>query len=105
MISALTDNPNERESQERFGMALPLTLFGATDCDDTERTRDRLDALGVAYREINIDEDEAAERFVIFINSGFRSTPTLVFGEGKLKIILTEPEDEDLDKWLTFSGS
>lgn len=81
-------------------MPLPLTLYGATDCDDTERTRNRLRELGVPFREVNICHDPEAERFVIFINSGYRSTPTLVFGEGKYKIIVTEPTDRELDQVL-----
>ncbi|MEW6086671.1 MAG: glutaredoxin family protein [Chloroflexota bacterium] len=85
-------------------MPLPLTLYGATDCDDTERTRDRLRELGIPFREVNIDHDPEAERFVIFINRGYRSTPTLVFGEGKFKIIVTEPTDQELDQVLIRAG-
>ena len=29
----------------------PLTVYGSNDCDDTERTRDRLVAWGVPLRE------------------------------------------------------
>jgi mycoredoxin len=82
-------------------MPLPLILYGATDCDDTERTRQHLLMLGVPFQEVNIDQDSEAERFVIFINGGYRSTPTLVFGEGKFKIIVTEPTDQELDHVLT----
>lgn len=81
-------------------MPLPLTLYGATDCDDTDRTRRRLQAHGAPFQEINIDQDAAAERFVIFINHGYRSTPTLVAGSGKFKIIVTEPEDDELERLL-----
>lgn len=86
-------------------MSLPLTLYGATDCDDTERTRAHLRKYDVPFREVNIDHDTEAERFVIFINGGFRSTPTLVIGEGKLKIILTEPTNAELDNVLTLDTS
>ena len=74
-----------------------LTLYGRADCDDTERTRDRLRALGVAFTEVDIDHDTAADAFVHFINRGFRSTPTLVFDHGHRKVVLTEPSDEELD--------
>lgn len=75
---------------------LPLTVYGGIDCDDTERVVALLDALGFPYRLVIIEEDPAAERFVIFINNGYRSTPTLVFGDGNYKIVLTEPTDEEL---------
>lgn len=81
-------------------MTLPITLFGAMDCDDTQRTRACLIKRGIQFREINIDHEPDAERFVIYINGGFRSTPTLVIGEGKIKIILTEPDDTQLDEVL-----
>lgn len=77
-------------------MSLSLTLYGATDCDDTERTRLWLEEHSMPFREVNIDHDAEAERFVIFINRGYRSTPTLVFGDGKRKLVLTEPTDEEL---------
>lgn len=84
-------------------IAVPITLYGATDCDDTQRTRACLIQRGIHFREINIDHDPDAERFVIYINNGFRSTPTLVIGAGKYKIILTEPADTQLDEVLAFA--
>ncbi len=81
-------------------MLWPLTLYGATDCDDTQRTRHQLQQRGVAFEEINIDQDAPAERFVIFINHGYRSTPTLVLGAGKVKLVVTEPDDEELERLL-----
>jgi mycoredoxin len=46
---------------------------------------------------VNIDHDAEAEQFVIFINGGNRSTPTLVLGAGKFKTILTEPTNAEFD--------
>lgn len=82
-------------------MPLPITLYGSTHCDDTERTRHSLQRLGIPFSEVNIDHDPAAEQFVIFINRGYRSTPTLVIGDSKTKLILTEPTDEELSQVLT----
>ncbi|MCL4257319.1 MAG: glutaredoxin [Anaerolineales bacterium] len=73
-----------------------IVMYGAADCDDTARTRAYLHAQAIAFEYINIDEHADAEQFVIFINNGFRSTPTLVIGEGKRRIILTEPADDEL---------
>ena len=85
-------------------MPLPLTVYGATDCDDTERTCNRLRVLGAPFREVNIDQDAEAEHFVIFINGGHRSTPTLVFGAGNFKLIVTEPTEAELDDALARAG-
>lgn len=78
-------------------MSVPITMYGATDCEDTAHVSARLTALGLPFRYVNIDHDPEAERFVIFINGGFRSTPTLVIGEGKWKTVVTEPTDAQID--------
>lgn len=78
-------------------MRAPIVIYGSTDCDDTERTRQYLLARGVPFREVDIDLDPVAEQFVIFVNGGFRSTPTLVIGEGRRRTLLVEPTDEELE--------
>ncbi|MFN8596594.1 MAG: glutaredoxin family protein [Anaerolineae bacterium] len=85
-------------------MPLPLTMYGATDCEDTQHVRERLTEWRIPFREVNIDHDAAAEQFVIFINGGQRSTPTLVFGDGAHKTILTEPSDVELQQTLRETG-
>ncbi|RCK74955.1 MAG: glutaredoxin [Anaerolineae bacterium] len=85
-------------------MLSPITLYGSTNCEDTEQTRRFLLKHGIPFSEINIDDDKQAEHFVIFINRGYRSTPTVVIGEGKMKIILTEPTDGELVQILKQAG-
>lgn len=85
-------------------MHLPLTLYGSTVCDDTERVTARLREWGIPFREVMLEDDPEAERFVLFINGGFRSTPTLVFGDGKHKVILTEPDDAELAQAVGRAG-
>ena len=82
----------------------PLTLYGGDDCDDTDHVIGRLRAWNIPFREVILERDPDAERFVIFINNGFRSTPTLVFGDGRHKTILTEPTDEELAEALGRAG-
>ena len=77
-------------------MSFSLIMYGATYCGDTIRTRRQLNQLGINFEDVNIDHDEEAERFVIFINKGYRSTPTLVFGDGKFKNIAVEPSNMEL---------
>jgi mycoredoxin len=85
-------------------VSVTLTMFGSTTCDDTQRIRAHLNQLGIEYAEVNIDEDLASEQFVIFINGGFRSTPTLVLAAGKLKSVLTEPSNAELEAVLGAAG-
>jgi mycoredoxin len=79
-------------------------MYGATDCDDTERTRGWLRELGVAFREVNIDHDPESAAFVRVFNGGFQSTPTLVLGSGKIRLIVSEPGYDDLLTALRQAG-
>ena len=42
-------------------MPLPITMYGATYCDDTHRTRAFFQHASVPFEDINIDHDEEAE--------------------------------------------
>jgi thioredoxin reductase (NADPH) len=72
---------------------LSITMYGATYCEDTARVRQYLTDRGISFDEVNIDLSPDAEKFVIFINSGARITPTLLIGESPLRIALTEPSN------------
>jgi mycoredoxin len=85
-------------------MPIPITIYGATHCDDTQRTRAFFKQQSVPFDDINIDYDDEAEKFVTFINGGHRSTPTLVIGEGRRKMIWTEPSNEELAALITAAG-
>lgn len=49
-------------------------------CPDCRRVKSFLKERGVAYREVNIDEDESAEEIVLKVNNGRRKVPTLEVG-------------------------
>jgi mycoredoxin len=85
-------------------MPEPITMYGATHCEDTMRVRLHLNSLKVPFREVNIDYDPVAEAFVHFINRGSRSTPTLVIGEGKVKTVITEPTTPEVDEMVRRAG-
>jgi mycoredoxin len=59
---------------------------------------------GVPFEDFNINQDAEAEQFVIYINGGFRSTPTIIFDVGKVKLVLTEPSNARLDEALAQAG-
>lgn len=83
---------------------LPIVIYGSTTCDDTERTREFLQERGIPFEEVNIDHDPAAEQFVIFLNNGYRSTPSLVIGEGRRRTLLVEPTNEELENLVDNKG-
>jgi len=58
-----------------------VTMYTTTWCPDCYRAKSFLKQRGVAYNEINIEEDEIAEAIVIKANNGKRKVPTLKVGE------------------------
>ena len=57
-----------------------VTMYTTKWCPDCRRVKSFLTQRGVAYREVNIDEDESAEEIVLKVNSGRRKVPTLEIG-------------------------
>jgi mycoredoxin len=83
-------------------MPQPILIYGRPDCEDTAPVRDYLNVLGIPFNEINVDEDEQAGRFVESVNNGYRSSPTIVFGDGVF--IIVEPTRAELDDALLRAG-
>ena len=59
----------------------PVTMYTTRWCPDCVRAKYFLKQRGVAYHEINIEEDVSAEAIVIQANQGKRKVPTLKVGE------------------------
>jgi glutaredoxin len=58
-----------------------LIIYGANWCPDCHRVKSFLKQRGVAFKEVNIEEDEEAEAAVIRVNQGKRKLPTLKLGD------------------------
>lgn len=55
----------------------PITIYTTGWCPDCRYVKAFLRQRGLAYREINIEEDETAEEIVLKANNGLRKVPTL----------------------------
>ncbi len=82
--------------------ALDITMYARPGCEDSDMAREWLRERTIPFSEVNINEDAAAERFVLSVNGGFRSTPTLVFGE--TVFIIVEPTAEELQVAVGRAG-
>ena len=78
-----------------------ILVYGAKTCEDTAIARSRLQALGVRYREHDVDDDPAALARAVGL-VGHRVTPTIVFGDGRTMV--TEPSIERLDELVRADG-
>ena len=78
----------------------PIEIYGTDWCEDTHRTRQHLETLGLPYEYINIEHEPGAATWVKQQNAGQQRTPTV-----KLRgLVLTEPSDTELDVALRREG-
>jgi mycoredoxin len=65
-----------------------LTMYSTSWCGYCHRLRSQLDREGIAYDVVDIEQDEASAEFVMRVNGGNRTVPTLRFEDGSA---LTNP--------------
>ncbi|HEY7413947.1 MAG TPA: mycoredoxin, partial [Ktedonobacteraceae bacterium] len=70
-----------------------ITVYATTWCSDCRMAKRWLDAHNVSYDYINIEENEDAAEFVIEVNNGAHTVPTIVFPDGS---VLVEPSPREL---------
>lgn len=56
-------------------------MYCTTWCPDCRRAKDFLQRRGIAFDEVNIEQDPDAEDLVIEVNNGRRRVPTLKVGD------------------------
>jgi mycoredoxin len=60
-----------------------LTMYSTTWCGYCRRLKLQLDQAGLPYREVNIERDAAAAKFVEGVNGGNQTVPVIEFPNGK----------------------
>ena len=65
-----------------------LTMYSTSWCGYCHRLKSQLDREGIGYTEINIEQDPAAAEFVMSVNGGNQTVPTVRFADGSA---LTNP--------------
>jgi mycoredoxin len=58
-----------------------IRLYTTSWCGDCRSAKEFLRARGIAYEEIDIDEDLDAEEIVLRVNDGRRKVPTIQYGD------------------------
>jgi mycoredoxin len=59
-----------------------VTMFSTTWCGYCNRLKKQLDAKGIGYNEVNIEEVEGTAELVEKLNGGNRTVPTVIFPDG-----------------------
>ena len=74
-----------------------VTMYSTTWCGYCMRLKRMLDREGIEYAEVNIEEDPEAADFVMSVNGGNRTVPTVVFPDGAA---LTNPSIDQVKATL-----
>ncbi|MEU0521336.1 mycoredoxin [Streptosporangium sp. NPDC006007] len=61
---------------------MALTVYTTTWCGPCRRLKSQLSREGISYREINIEQNPDAARFVMSVNNGNQTVPTVLFEDG-----------------------
>ena len=60
-----------------------VTVYSTTWCGYCRRLKLQLDQVGLAYREIDIERDDEAAKFVEGVNGGNQTVPVIEFPDGR----------------------
>jgi len=69
-------------------MTQPLTMYTTPWCAFCKRLKRQLAADGIEMVVVDIEQDPAAADYVMSVNGGFQTVPTVVFPDGSA---LTNP--------------
>ena len=64
------------------GDVITLTMYSTTWCGYCRRLKGQLDREGIAYTEVDIENHPEAADFVMKVNNGNQTVPTLLFPDG-----------------------
>lgn len=78
-----------------------LVVYSTTHCGDCKVARHVLDRHDLAYREVDVDRDDAARELVLDLNGGYCTVPTIVFPSGR---VVVEPSARELEAVLENEG-
>ena len=70
-----------------------IVMYTTEFCSDCHRARAFFEANKIDYLRVGLECNEEAIEFVMKLNNGFRSVPTIIFPDGS---ILVEPSSKEL---------
>jgi mycoredoxin len=81
-------------------MADNLTMYSTPWCGYCQRLKAQLGREGIEFNEIDIEQDPESADFVMSVNGGNQTVPTVVFPNGKA---LTNPSLAQVKEMLGLS--
>jgi len=77
-----------------------IVMYTTEYCSDCLRAKKFFEAHSIPHLRVGLEDNTEATEFVMQVNNGYRSVPTIIFPDGS---ILVEPSWEELRSKLTFS--
>ena len=65
---------------------MPLTMYTTQWCGFCKRLKAQLSRVGVEMNEVDIERDQAAAEFVMSVNGGNQTVPTILFADGSTMV-------------------
>jgi mycoredoxin len=62
-----------------------LTVYSTSWCGYCHRLKSQLDREGIAYDVVDIEQDPAAAEYVMSVNGGNQTVPTVKFDDGSAR--------------------
>ena len=79
-------------------MSQSLTMYTTSWCAFCRRLKSQLARDGIEMTEVDIEQDPAAADYVMSVNGGFQTVPTVVFPDGSA---LTNPSAAQVKERLS----
>ena len=81
-------------------MPLQIVMYTTEYCPDCRRARAYFESNKIPYLKVGLEGNQEAAEFVMSVNNGNRSVPTIIFPDGSM---LVEPSLADLSEKLSKS--
>jgi mycoredoxin len=70
---------------------MALTVYSTTWCGPCKRLKSQLSREGISFAEIDIERDASAAEFVMSVNNGNQTVPTVVIDTPSGRVVRTNP--------------
>ena len=77
-----------------------IVMYATQYCSDCMRAKKFLESNNIPHLQVGLEGNSEATEFVIKVNNGYRSVPTIVFPDGT---VLVEPNWEELKAKFSYS--
>ena len=77
-----------------------IVMYTTQYCSDCNRAKAFFEANHVEYLRVSLENDQEATEFVMNVNNGHRTVPTIIFPDG---VVLAEPSWEELRQKISVS--